>query len=94
MSKTTRQRVVRTTNLINFPADYPNAHRYQGTEFFRGALFGASLPAFYKYLSVGLIPQPDAKLGHRNAWKETTIASSVEAFAARSRAAAPEADHP
>lgn len=87
MPKATRQRTARTTNLINFPTDYPNAFRYQGTDFFRGALFGASLPAFYKYLAEGLIPQPDAKLGHRNAWKETTIASAVDAFAARSRAA-------
>jgi hypothetical protein len=85
MPKATRRRTPRTTNLINFPTDYPNAYRYQGTNFFRGALLDASLPAFNKYLSEGLIPPPDAKLGHRNAWKETTIASAVEAFAARSR---------
>lgn len=84
MSTATRHRAARATNLVDFPADYPNAHRYQDTEFFRGALFGASRAAFYTYMNAGLIPQPDAKLGHRNAWKETTIATAVEAFAARS----------
>jgi hypothetical protein len=87
MPKATRRRVPRTTNLVNFPTDYPNAYRYQGTEFFCGALGGASLPAFYKYRAEGLIPPPDVKRGHLNAWKETTIAAAVEAFAARSRTA-------
>ena len=84
MSTATRRCAARMTNFVDFPTDYPKAHRYQDAEFFRGALFGASRAAFYTYLNARLIPPPDAKLGHRNAWKETTIAAAVEAFAARS----------
>jgi predicted DNA-binding transcriptional regulator AlpA len=84
MSIANQRRATRATNLVNFPPDYPNLHRFQNTDFFRGALFGVSRAAFYNYLNAGLIPPPDAKHGHRNAWRETTIASAVEAFAARS----------
>lgn len=73
-----------TPNLINFPPDYPHPRRYQNGEFFRGALFGVSRAAFFNYLRSGLLPQPDARLGHKAVWRETTIADAVEAFAARS----------
>lgn len=88
MSTATRRRAASTPNLIDFPADYPRSHRFQDGDFFRGALFGASRAAFYSYMNAGLIPKPDAKLGHKNHWRETTIASAVEAFAARSVTAA------
>ncbi|MDE2068863.1 MAG: hypothetical protein KGK01_04270 [Bradyrhizobium sp.] len=35
----TTRRAARTANLVDFPPDYPNANRYQNTDFFRGALF-------------------------------------------------------
>ena len=88
MSAATQPRAARPANLVNFPSDYPNPHRLQGTDFLPRALADSSKPTFYKYRKAGLIPEPDARFGHRTVWKETTIASTVEAFAARSRNAA------
>ncbi|CCD99985.1 hypothetical protein [Bradyrhizobium sp. STM 3809] len=83
----TTRRHARGINQTEFPVDYPNQHRFQNSDFFRGALFGISRAAFYNYLTAGLVPPPDAKHGQRNAWRETTIAAAVEAFAKRSIAA-------
>jgi predicted DNA-binding transcriptional regulator AlpA len=89
MTDTTKRRAPRTTTPhLEFPAGYPDQRRFQDGEFFRAALMGTSRAAFYNYQNAGLLPKPDAKFGHRNAWRETTIAQAVEAFAARARATA------
>jgi predicted DNA-binding transcriptional regulator AlpA len=87
MSTVTPRHAPRTINPIEFPHGYPDQRRFQDGEFCRAALMGTSRAAFYNYLNAGLLPKPDAKFGHRNAWRETTIAEAVEAFAARSRLA-------
>ncbi|MEW6395302.1 MAG: hypothetical protein AB1582_12195 [Pseudomonadota bacterium] len=84
MSTADRGREAVAPNLVSFPPDYPHSHRYQNGEFFRAALFGVSRAAFCNYQRDGLIPPPDARLGRKSAWRETTIANAVAAFAARS----------
>ena len=88
MTETIQRRAPRAINPVEFPPGYPDQRRFQDGEFFRAALMGTSRAAFRNYLNAGLLPKPEAKFGHRNAWRETTIAEAVEAFAAGSRATA------
>lgn len=81
------QRATRApANLIQFASDYPHQHRLQDAVFFRHALGGCAPSTFEAYLAAGRIPPADLRHGKRRAWRETTIAATVEAFAARSRA--------
>jgi hypothetical protein len=62
------------------PADFPNEHRLGDAALFRELLGRPGKSTFARYLSLGLIPPPDAKLGSLNRWNELTIAAAVKAL--------------
>jgi hypothetical protein len=71
------------------PSDFPNEHRLGDAALFRELLGRPGKSTFARYLQIGLIPPPDAKLGALNRWRETTIAAAVKALPkARERHAA------
>jgi hypothetical protein len=59
------------------PPDFPNEHRLGDALLFRELLGNPGRSTFARYLSLGLIPPPDAKLGALNRWKEITIAQAL-----------------
>jgi hypothetical protein len=67
-------------NLTCIPSDFPNEHRLGDATLFRELLGRPGKSTFARYLQTGLIPQPDAKLGTLNRWKETTMAAVVKAL--------------
>jgi hypothetical protein len=62
------------------PSDFPNEHRLGDAALFRELLGRPGKSTFARYLSLGLIPPPDAKLGALNRWNEMTIAAAVKAL--------------
>ncbi|WP_156175698.1 hypothetical protein [Bradyrhizobium sp. LTSP849] len=60
--------------------DFPNENRLGDALLFRELLGNPGRSTFARYLSLGLIPPPDKKLGTLNRWYETTIAAAVEAL--------------
>ncbi|MGY4428456.1 hypothetical protein ACVWWO_000933 [Bradyrhizobium sp. F1.13.1] len=66
--------------LATIPPDYPSQHRLADAALFRELLGRPGKSTFARYLSLGLIPPPDKKLGTLNRWYETTIAAAVEAL--------------
>ena len=65
---------------VCIPVDFPNEHRLGDAALFRELLGRPGKSTFARYLQIGLIPPPDAKLGALNRWRETTIAAAVEAL--------------
>jgi|GEM_PF-6267762 len=81
-----RQHTARThANPIQFASDYPNQHRLQDTIFFRQALGACAASTFESYFAGGRVPPADIRHGKRRLWRETTIAGTVEKFAAASQ---------
>jgi len=79
-----RHHATRThANPITFAPDYPNQHRLQDSVFFRWALGDCGLSTFEQYVASGRVPRADIRHGKRRMWRETVIAQTVEAFAAR-----------
>jgi hypothetical protein len=67
-------------SAITIPSDFPNKHRLGDAALFRELLGRPGKSTFARYLQIGLIPQPDAKLGALNRWQETTMAAAVKAL--------------
>jgi hypothetical protein len=65
---------------VTIPSGFPNAHRLGDAALFRELLGRPGKSTFARYLSLGLIPPPDKKLGTLNRWYETTMAAAVEAL--------------
>jgi hypothetical protein len=62
------------------PLGFPNEHRLGDAALFRELLGRPGKSTFARYLALGLIPPPDAKLGALNRWNETTMAAAVKAL--------------
>jgi hypothetical protein len=62
------------------PSDFPNEHRLGDAALFRELLGRPGKSTFARYLALGLIPPPDAKLGALNRWSEVTISKAVKAL--------------
>jgi hypothetical protein len=71
-------------NQTRILSDFPSVHRLGDAMLFRELLGNPGRSTFARWLKIGLIPPPDVKLGALNRWRETRMASVVEALAVES----------